>query len=238
MPSVSMLPPVVVGEADTSTLLPMLGHELRVPLTALKGQIQLMQRRLQREAGHEADLADLQRAAYQVERLSHQLDIIVDASRLVKDCLLLRPTLSDLTPLIQRIVANQRGASSRHQVTCEAPARALVGTWDEALISRVVRELITNGIRFSPHGGRVQVRILQVGRHARVEVADEGIGVPEDERAAIFEYGARATNTASFGGAGLGLYVAHEAIIRHEGAIGVEPAAGGGSVFWFTLPLA
>jgi signal transduction histidine kinase len=229
--------PVLVGETDGTALLPMLGHELRVPLTALKGQLQLMQRRMRREAGRETDLDDLQRAAYQVERLSHQLDIIIDAAHLARGHLDLRPVMSDLAPLITRMVASQRTASSRHQVSLEMSESTLIGAWDETRVSHVLREIIANAIRFSPRGGHVQVHAVREGRQARVEVADEGIGVPEDERESIFEYGTRAANTANFGGAGLGLYVARQIIVRHGGAIGVAPAAGGGSVFWFTLPL-
>lgn len=235
--SVSTPAPVLVGETDGTAFLPMLGHELRVPLTALKGQIQLMQRRMRRESGRETDLDDLQRAAYQVERLSHQLDIILDASHLLRDHFVLRPVVADLGPLMTRIVASQRAASSRHQVSLDMPASALIGSWDETRISHVLREIIANAIRFSPRGGHVQVRAVREGRAVRVEVADEGIGVPEDERETIFDYGTRAANTASFGGVGLGLYVAREIIVRHGGAIGVAPAPGGGSIFWFTLPL-
>ncbi len=224
-------------EADLPALLPLLGHELRTPLTALKGQVQLMQRRLRREEGRDTDLADLERMASLVTRMNHQIDVIVDAARLAQDSLSLSPERSDLLAIIQRAVAWHHPSFLRREIAVDVPAKPLVGWWDGRLIGHVVYELLSNSIRFSPQSGNLWVKVSAENGRARVEVADEGVGVPESERAAIFKYGRRGSNAETYGGAGLGLYVAQGIVTLHRGSIGVEPRPGGGSIFWFTLPL-
>jgi signal transduction histidine kinase len=225
------------NEGDPLALLPLLGHELRTPLTALKGQVQLMQRRLRRDEGRDADLADLERMASLLTRMNHQIDVIVDAARLAQDALNVSPEQMDLTPIIQRAVSWHQSSFLRRTITVELPAEPLMGWWDGRLIGHVTYELLANGIRFSPQGGDLAVRALAGDGHLRVEIADQGIGVAEDERDAIFAYGRRGSNAETYGGAGLGLYVARGIVSRHGGDSGVEPRPGGGSTFWFTLPL-
>jgi signal transduction histidine kinase len=224
-------------ETDLLALLPLLGHELRTPLTALKGQVQLMQRRLRREEGRDPDLADLERMASLVTRMNHQIDVIVDAARLARNSLSLSPELNDLPAIIQRAVTSHQLSFLRREITVDVPTKPLSGWWDGRLISHVVYELLSNALRFSPQNGNLWVKLSAENGRARVEVADEGIGVPEGERAAVFIYGRRGSNAETYGGAGLGLYVAQGIVTLHRGSIGVEPRLGGGSIFWFTLPL-
>jgi signal transduction histidine kinase len=215
----------------------LLGHELRTPLTALKGQVQLMQRRLRREEGRDTDLADLERMASLVTRMNHQIDVIVDAARLAQDSLSLSPERNDLLAIVQRAVVAHQSSFLRREIAVDTAATALVGWWDGRLIGHLVYELLSNGIRFSPQSSNLWMEVSTEHGHVRVEVTDEGIGVPESERTAIFEYGRRGSNTETYGGAGLGLYVAQGIVRLHQGSIGVKPRPGGGSVFWFTLPL-
>jgi signal transduction histidine kinase len=224
-------------DTDLVALLPVLGHELRTPLTALKGQVQLMQRRLRRQEGREADLADLDRVAALLTRMHHQLDIINTAARLAQDTLSVSPEPTDLSALIERTVSAHQSSFVRCAIVVDLPPEAITGWWDGRLIGHVLYELLGNAIRFSPPDATIRVRAYVDDGQARVEVADEGIGVPEPDRAAIFEYGQRGSNTQTYSGAGLGLYAAQGIVARHGGSIGIEPRAEGGSVFWFTLPL-
>lgn len=112
-------------------------------------------------------------------------------------------------------------------------------TADAELLGEVLSRLVDNAVRFVRHGMPARVT-LSARAHApgwwRIEVADRGIGVPEDQRSLIFAPFHRAPAAEGFPGAGLGLAVCRRIVARHGGEIGVEPHAGGGSVFWFTMP--
>jgi signal transduction histidine kinase len=107
-------------------------------------------------------------------------------------------------------------------------------------ISQVVTNLIDNATKFSPAGSAVHVRLCEEAGHVRCEVADEGIGIPHDQQAQIFERFVQLNggDTRSAGGAGLGLAIAKGIVEAHGGRIGVESQPGHGSTFFFILPLA
>ncbi len=241
-----------VSEAD---FLDLAGHELRGPLTILKGQTQLLQRRLRREDGREADVADLDRMLFQIERLNHQVGALLDATHLAQRRMILAPTEFDLAASLQRIVAVFVAGSRALAIHYDAPAEPYVGQWDRQRIESVIRELLFNAVKYG--GDEITVRLTrepipartrggQAGKRreqARIEVEDHGIGVLARERTAIFGERTRGSN-AAHAGVGLGLYVARAIVRSHHGHIGVRPRApkgtrgARGSVFWVTLPLA
>ncbi|MET0495831.1 MAG: ATP-binding protein [Actinoplanes sp.] len=114
-------------------------------------------------------------------------------------------------------------------------------TADAELFGEVLGHLISNAVRFVRHGTAARIT-LAAREHSpgwwRFEVADRGIGVPEEQRTRIFAPFHRAPAAEGFPGAGLGLAVARRIVARHGGEIGVEPNPGGGSIFWFTVPAA
>ncbi len=220
------------------------GHELRAPMTALKGQAQLLQRRLRREEGRERDVADLDKILFQVDRLNHQVGELLDATHLNQRRLTLAPVAFDLGPCVQRIVAECVAGADATVLHFAPTTEPLVGQWDRLRIEAVIRELLFNALKYG--GDEIVVRLTREpgqgasGDQARIEVEDHGIGVPAAERRAIFAERVRGSN-AEQAGVGLGLYVAREIVRRHHGQIGVRPRGPRGirgSVFWVTLPLA
>ena len=101
----------------------------------------------------------------------------------------------------------------------------------------MLANLITNAIRHTPSGGTVEVRARPLGSTVRFEVADTGHGIPQEYQQRLFDKFFRAPGSRS-DGAGLGLSIAKEIVLGHDGEIGVESQPGRGSTFWFTLPLA
>lgn len=220
------------------------GHELRAPMTALKGQAQLLQRRLRREEGRERDVADLDKILFQVDRLNHQVGALLDATHLNQRRLTLAPVAFDLGSCAQRIVADCRAGAGATLLHFAPTTEPLVGQWDRLRIEAVIRELLFNALKYG--GDEIVVRLTREpgqgarGDRARIEVEDHGIGVLATERHAIFAERVRGSNAAQ-AGVGLGLYVAREIVRRHHGQIGVRPCGPRGvrgSVFWVTLPLA
>jgi signal transduction histidine kinase len=114
-----------------------------------------------------------------------------------------------------------------------------VVTADATLLRQVLEQLVGNAIRFVRHGSAA--RITVDARRAepgwwRIEVADHGVGVPQEHRSRIFAPFHRAPVAAGFPGSGLGLAICQRIVNLHGGQIGVEPNPGGGSIFWFTVP--
>ncbi len=112
-----------------------------------------------------------------------------------------------------------------------------VFSFDPDLIAQVLANLVSNALKFTPKGGRVSVSAAVEGREAVVRVEDTGVGVPEEARGRIFTPFERVPNKLRATGTGLGLSISKSIVDRHGGRIGVEPRAGGGSVFYFALPL-
>lgn len=224
----------VVNEAS---FLPVLGHDLRAPLTALKGRLQLLQRRLGRQHDRADDLHDVESMLYHVSRMSHQLDIVRDASQLRWDKFDLMRAPADLCTVVERATAYFRTPGSRVNLELVVKDRPLVGTMDAERVSHAVVALVSNAVRFSEEGAPVRVIVARQGARGCVEVRDNGIGVPADEHDVIFAMGERASNAQRFGGAGLGLYVAREVAARHRGALRLQDRPEGGSIFTLTLPL-
>lgn len=211
------------------------GHELRIPITALKGQVQLMQRRLRRESGRERDLVDLDKMAYQVERLTLDVDIYLAAAHIAEHRLKVHPEPADIVAVLARLVGIFSAGTAGHAVRFECAFESLPGMLDKRRVEQVGGILLANALKYSPDG-EVVVCLGAQGDIARVEVLDRGVGVPARERARIFQRYTHGSNVEN-SGAGLGLYVARELVRRQGGRIGVRPRSGGGSVFWFELPL-
>jgi signal transduction histidine kinase len=222
------------GPASVEDFLDIAGHELRIPITSLKGQVQLMQRRLRREEGRERDLGDLDKVAYQIERLNHDLDIYLAAVHIAQRRLQVFLEPLDLVPVLTRVVKMYAAGSATHIVRFECNEESVQGNWDKRRIEQVVGVLIANAFKYS-QGGEVLVRLWALDGVAHIEVCDQGLGVPSKERAKIFQAYTHASNAANHG-VGLGLYVARAIVRRMGGRIGVRPRPGGGSQFWFELP--
>jgi signal transduction histidine kinase len=146
----------------------------------------------------------------------------------------------DLVELAHRCAEEVRTSAGR-DVQVEAAAETVVGLWDPRGIERVVSNLLTNAIKYSPHGGQVRVRVERVEEdatpHARLVVQDEGIGIPVTDLSQIFERYRRGRNVGKIAGTGIGLTGAKQIVERHGGAIDVASTEGAGTRVTVSLPL-
>ncbi|HEX6544196.1 MAG TPA: HAMP domain-containing sensor histidine kinase [Ktedonobacterales bacterium] len=212
------------------------GHDLRNPITVLKSQVQLLQRRLGREGGRDDDLRDLGRMAYQIERLNVGLDTFLEAARIAQGRFSLILEMCDLCAVSRRLAAIYGSASRAHTVMFELPDDPIIASWDTARVELALAALLANALKFSTQG-EIRVKVTREPSFARVSVTDTGVGVPRGEEATIFEPYISGSNIEN-PGVGLGLYVAREIVREHGGDIGVISVEDGGTTFWFTLPLA
>lgn len=208
----------------------MVTHELRNPLTALKGFAQLMKRR--RAYSDEAVDAIIAQSA-QLERL---LSDLAAATQREETKMELRRSSVDLIQLARMSVDEAQASTTAHRIRADIPDRLPPGHWDPDRLSQIFRNLLLNAVKYSPDGGDIVVTVRDERAQAVVSVRDQGRGISADDLPRIFDRFYRARGAASTRGSGLGLPITKLLVEAHGGRIQVESKVGEGSVFTFTLP--
>lgn len=213
-------------------------HELKTPVTAIKGYAQLALMRL-KTGGHGESL---QRALHTIEeqsqRIAHLVDELVDVSRIQGGQLELRFQQIDLVGLAKRTLEQAQQHAPQHRLVLEAPP-SLPLVVDAPRIEQVLQNLLENAIKYSPDGSTIRLSIQTHGELAHIAVVDPGVGIPPDKQEHVFEawFQAHGDTVGDFGGMGLGLSICKEIVERHGGRIWVDANQAQGSRFCFTLPL-
>ena len=213
-------------------------HELRSPLTPIRGYVQLVARELAREGNHELQVQRLNSIDGHVVRLARLVDDLLDVSRLRAGSLEIRPVETDLLELCRDVVQVRSAGESETRIVFEPRRESIIGNWDPDRIQQVVDNLVGNALKYSPPTGVVTVRVDAVENRGIISVADQGPGISESDRQNIFGAFFRTTEATSSQapGLGLGLYICRELVRAHDGSIDVTEAPGGGSEFRVTLP--
>lgn len=214
-------------------------HELRTPLTSIRASLGLLDGGVTGPLNPDArELVAV--ANRSVIRLVGLINNILDLERADSSIgLSLVCAAVDLDEIIARAAGGMAGLAGEHGVQFDIQPGGLRVMADAARVEQVVVNLISNAVKFSPMGETVTVRSFAHGRNARVEVLDRGSGVPDAFRAVIFEPFRQATgaDNRDRGGTGLGLTISRAIARQHGGEIGLQDREGGGSIFWFTVPL-
>jgi signal transduction histidine kinase len=218
---------------EAEDLMLVLGHELRSPLTVIRGAATLL---LQAHREMTPDkvselLAAIDGAA---ARMADRVEDVLVAGRLGVDR---QPVLIQELALSEVVADALDAARSRNpgrRLRATGIGRGIVVRADQQRVAQVLRVLIDNAVRFSPPGSTVEVRAAWDAGMVRLDVRDRGVGIPEADGGRIFGRGVKLDPSGP--GAGLGLYVAAGLLAVMDGEVGVEARARGGSAFWFTLP--
>jgi signal transduction histidine kinase len=217
-------------------------HDLKSPLTFIKGMANLRRRR----APVTPETTSLLDALDQIEacagRMAYMLDELVDAGRLEAGRPLeLRRDTTDLVALARQTVAEYQQTTDRHRLHMETNLPDLTGIWDGVRLSRVLDNLVGNAVKYSPRGGAIKVRIdldEAAERWAVLRVSDTGEGIPAADLPHIFERFRRGGNVEGrIPGTGIGLSGVRSILEQHGGSIGVESAVGQGTTVTVRLPL-
>ncbi len=212
------------------------GHELRTPITSIRGLAQLLERR-HAQLDPERVAAALSSITEQTEQMALLVDELLDVSRIRSGRLSLTMQPCDLSALLRTAVA--RATPQRDgEIRLHAP-EMLAAEGDAGRLLQVFSNLIDNAMKYSDARAPIDVTALRHGNEATVAVRDRGIGIPVEAQDRLFERFYRAENAAQYaGGLGLGLYICREIVERHGGTIAITSTPGEGSLFTIRLPLA
>lgn len=219
---------------DQLTYLAGVAHDLRTPLTGIRLGVQALERGV-KPPGPES----FRRLERQVDRLARMVGDLLEATRIEAGQFDVRPVEVDLRQPARAIVDLYAATSERHEVTLDAPAEPVLVTADPLRLEQVISNLVSNAIKFSPAGGRVEVSVERRGDDGAVVVRDHGVGIPADELEDIFLPFRRREATADLAqGAGLGLSIVRRIVRALGGSVDVESTPGAGSTFRVLLPAA
>jgi signal transduction histidine kinase len=215
-------------------------HELKTPLTAISGNVQLLQRRLSQDNQiDERKRRSIEVVVDQTARLSRMIEMLLDISRIQTGMLTISRTPLDLAAIVRRVVREIEPTLERHGIELRMDDVALMIEGDELRLEQALHNLVNNAVKYSPEGGRVLVQAQRQDAQVSIAVTDEGIGIPSSALPHIFERFYRADNADSsqIAGMGIGLYVVQQVIGLHGGRIEVSSTERVGSTFTLFLPL-
>ena len=221
-------------ETQRDDLVHMLVHDMRTPLMVIEGAMYLLGMENAESAASNRNLRAAERSVRFLSRLANDM---LDVSRLEEGNLPLSLEECDLSGVATEVVEHLNSLEPEERLTVESggPARVVC---DEQVIRRILENLVSNAIKHTPGSDPVTVRVTGSDERLRVEVQDQGSGIPPELRDRIFEKfvtagGPRLKRSHS---AGVGLSFCKLAVEAHRGTIGVACPDSGGSVFWFELP--
>ena len=237
-------------------------HELKTPLTSIKGNVQLAGRKLKSKiemstAQNISNSPQNEQASYllsearellertdkQISQLSRLVNTLLESSRITANTMDLLLEQCELDTLVREVVQDVRHIPKTRTIHVEIPIseESMLVMADTNRIKQVVLHFLSNAHKYSPLEERIDVLLETEGHVARISVSDTGPGIPQNEQSNIWERYYRVptieVQNGSEIGLGLGLHISRTIVEQHHGHIGVQSIPGSGSTFWFTLPL-
>lgn len=215
--------------------LAMLGHELRNPIMAFGAGVHL----LRRGGTDEATDAILERLDRQVHQMARLIEDLLDVARIDQGKITLRVARMRLADALAFAVetSSPKIAARGHHLTLDLPQTPLWIDGDHARIAQIVSNLLNNAAKYTPEGGTIRLSARDAGEAVEICVADNGIGIPPEMHAAIFDLFAQVPMGADKEGLGIGLALVRQLVALHGGTIALEESVvGQGSTFLIRLP--
>jgi heavy metal sensor kinase len=213
-------------------------HELRTPVALLHSQIELALKRERTADEYREALETCLRASGRMRSL---LDGLITLARADAGKLALAFQPVDLVVLVEEVAAQHRGDAERANIALQTtlPGVPVEVQGDSVFLSRLLANLLTNAIRHTPDGGRIQISLTADRREVVLSVADTGCGIPEEDVPKIFERFFRVdkARSRSSGGSGLGLAICKSIVEAHSGSIGISSRLEQGTTFTVRLPI-
>ncbi|MDQ8051551.1 MAG: PAS domain-containing protein [Pedobacter sp.] len=211
-------------------------HELKTPLTTIKGFVQALERMKPPGASEKYNLT-LAKVSLYVDRLNNLITDLLDVSRIQSGNIELHEESFDFDKMVRETVENLAESATSHQVIIKGSTKTHILA-DESHIVQVLNNLISNAIKYSPDSAQVEVYLSKVSEYVKVSVTDQGLGIsPEDQRSVFDRFFRGGEIQKRYPGMGIGLYICQQIILNHGGTIWVDSEKGKGSTFSFTLPI-
>jgi signal transduction histidine kinase len=220
-------------------------HELRNPLTSLRGNLQLLQRRFRKRDDDtvDQDVERIDSIITQVDRIADLVSRMLDVSRVDLGSLDVSVSDTDAGMLVRSVVLEAQGLNSDRPIEFRGP-ETLAVVWDAARVQQVLGNLMQNAARYAPEGPVAVELCHSDPDRVRITVRDHGPGVPAAIKKRLFKQyhrfddgqDARSLATNGNHGLGIGLYISARLARAHGGSLTVENAADGGAIFTLDLP--
>jgi signal transduction histidine kinase len=225
-----------VAENKKDEFISMASHELKTPLTSVKGYVQLIKKSVQKYDDSVIN-GFLHRTGLQLEKLNNLVTDLLDISKIETGKIAFNKKWFDFNIMVNEAIdIVQQTQICRISKVGEVDLNFF---GDEIRIEQVLINYLTNAIKYSPENDKITVNVsVKPGNELYVSVRDFGIGIPEAAQAHLFDKFYRVEETSTrFQGLGIGLYICAEIIKRHDGILGVNSEYGKGSEFYFSLPI-
>ena len=212
-------------------------HELKTPLTSVRGYIQLLER-LPDVKNNEKYKSYLAKTSAQLDKLRDLIDDLLDISKIESGKMKFNFQPISIEKLLENTIENVSQMYPSHRFRKLGKCTAVI-LGDEMRLEQVLLNYLTNAIKYAPNSKEVFVECkLTADNKIQIGVRDFGIGIPSDKHESIFDKFYRVEESSyKFQGLGMGLYICKEIIARHDGEYGVESELNKGSLFYFRLPL-
>ncbi len=211
-------------------------HELKTPLTSIKGFAYLLKKTLQNSKNDKA-LTYVSRINQYTDKITNLIGDLLDVSKIQAGKLIFHNEEFEFDLMLREVVGDIKASYDTHDVKLLGKTDIrYVG--DRNRLEQVISNLLSNAIKYSPNAQNVELRATKKNGSLIVSVRDYGVGIPKSKADKVFERFYRVDETsAQFSGLGIGLYISREIIKRHGGRIWAESELGKGSTFYFSLPL-
>jgi signal transduction histidine kinase len=211
-------------------------HELRGPMTVIKGYLTML------DAGALGDLSPKAQSVLPLlisksDEVNWMIEQMIEASRLEEGRLSLKRQRTDIVELTDNAIDSVRMLLSGHELKVDVPVETIEADVDPDRFQIVVRNLLSNAAKYSASGTDINVEVRRNGTKAFVSVSDRGVGISTEDQRQLFTRFARIETAAHVQGTGLGLWLSREIALMHDGDLTVESRAGVGSTFTLSLPL-
>ncbi|HBR53502.1 MAG TPA: PAS domain-containing sensor histidine kinase, partial [Flavobacteriaceae bacterium] len=228
---------IKLQEKQKDLFIGMASHELKTPVTSMKGYVQLLSAKYKN-----SDDEFLKKALHTIDKqilvLTSLITDLLNLSKMKRGGLQLNKTFFDINELLEINVSQIRMVNPTHIIDLSKTQKIQVYA-DKERLGQVITNFLTNAVKYAPNSKNIEVSASVQDDKIRVAVRDYGIGIKEENRERIFKrfYREEGRDENTFPGFGIGLYIAADIIKKHKGTIGVESEKGQGSTFYFTIPI-
>jgi signal transduction histidine kinase len=223
-------------EKAKSDFLNIASHELRGPMTIIKGYLTMLDGSALGQLPPKA-ASVLPLLVSKSDEITWMLEQMVETSRLEEGRLELNKQRGDVVEVTDMAIEGVKLLLRGHDLKLDEPAEPLEADIDPDRFQMVVRNLLSNAAKYSPSGSDITVRIARKGGMATVSVIDQGVGISLEDQAGLFTRFSRVKTTQHVQGTGLGLWLSREIARMHDGDLTVQSIAGRGSTFVLAVPL-